>query len=158
MLIYTVQKSLYVLMISTLPSEPSSYLQTHLLHSDANISLRRLQGGSCCCKCFPGVLSGIYWAPQGLCYVFFLNLVLSCFWILWSLDYFTTSETTQTSFCNLITFRSKTSLCFHFHLAFLVSFNLDFMRPAAGIPFSSILSDLGFYWIWASFSLSQFLP
>lgn len=78
----------------------------------------------------------------------------SCFGILWSLDYFTASEVTHTSFCNFrsISFGSKTPHFLHFHLAFLVSYHLDFTRSTGEIHFSSILSVLGLCWIWAFFS------
>lgn len=156
---HTTQKSLYLVMVPTLTSGPSSYLQTHWFHPDAKIPIWRRQSGSCCCGCSSRVLSRTQWTPQCLCHVLLLNLVFILLWIPWSSDYFTTSEETQTSFfCNLISFRSKTLLCFQFHLTFLVSFHLDFIRPTARNHFSFILWDLGLCWIQTSFSLSQFLP
>lgn len=85
-----------------------SLLPKILASSSCKISIQRLQSGSCCLRCFPCVLSGIQWAPQGLCYGLLLNLVfilLSNSLVLGLLYYFWGN--TNVSFCNLFSLEAR---------------------------------------------------
>ena len=164
MLTCTAQKSFHIVMVLSLTSGPSPYLQTQWYHPVAEISIWRLQSGNCPCGCFSHVRSRTQWALQCLCHVLFQSLVLILLlnsFVLVVLGYTSSTPLLLRQHkhlffsCKLISFRSKTAFCFYLHLAFLVSFHLGFYKDN---HFSSILSDLELCLIWASFSLLQFLP
>lgn len=153
---HTAQKSLYVVMVPTVTSGPSPYLQTHWLHPDASISIRRLRVGAAA-KVLPKCALRDPVSTTGLCCVLLRNLVFILLLnslVLGLLHYFWGNQTSlsATSFPSEARPHSVSTFIWH-----LVCFHLDFMTPTARTHFFSILSDPGLCWVWASFSLSHFL-